>query len=76
MSIVSIPKELTKGDELVIIPRKVYERVIRLLSKSSQPHKKKLDPGFNQALNEVKQNKLIGPFSSLAAGLKILKQVK
>ena len=75
MKAISIPKEFTKGEELVILPRKVYERVLRLVE-TSKASKSFLDKGLKQALSEVKAGKIIGPFSSLSEGLKILKQTK
>lgn len=75
MKAISIPKEFTKGEELVILPRKVYERVLRLVE-TSKASKSIVDKGLKQALSEVKAGKTIGPFSSLSKGLRILKKTK
>lgn len=56
--IVSIPKELAKKD-LILIPRKDYERILTILN-----HYKELDKELKEATKEAKAGKLIGPFSS------------
>ncbi|MEK9143951.1 MAG: hypothetical protein AAB481_05000 [Patescibacteria group bacterium] len=56
MSVITIPKELTKGEELV--------------KTKISPLEKRLQ----QALREVQSGKTVGPFSTLAEGLRVLKQ--
>ncbi len=34
MSIIPIPKEITKGEELIVIPRKEYEKFLRFRFKN------------------------------------------
>lgn len=59
MVTVTIPKKITKGDELVIIPRKEFEKLLRPVKK------KKLDPDLAKALADVKAGRLIGPFKNV-----------
>lgn len=77
MTAITIPKELTKGDELIVIPRKLYERFLSLLDRQSllSSHAK-LDEGLLEALEDVKKGRMIGPFSTLDEGLAALKQMK
>lgn len=70
MATITIPKKITKGEELVIIPRKDYERLL------SFPKRKKLDRGLEKALEDVKKGRMIGPFSSLKEGLAALKRAR
>lgn len=56
MSVITIPKELTRGEELVVT--------------KISPLEKRLQ----QALREVQSGKIIGPFSTLADGLRVLKR--
>lgn len=60
MPIATIKKSITKGEELVIIPRREYEE-LKLYKKEND----NLDKEFSEALKEIKQGKLIGPFSSV-----------
>lgn len=60
MSVATIKKSITKGEELVIISRKEYEELV-----FSRKEKNGLDKGLLEALREVKQGKLIGPFTSV-----------
>lgn len=74
MTMMTIPKELTKGEELVIIPRKLYEQFLRILKAPASSYSRvKLDKGLREALEDVKRGRLIGPFSSLKEGLSTLK---
>lgn len=60
MVVVTINKSVTKGEELVIIPRKEYEELT-----FAKKTKNNLDKELLAALKEVKQGKIIGPFSSI-----------
>lgn len=60
MPIATIKKSITKGEELIIMPRKEYEDLI-----FSKREKNNLDNELLEALKEIKQGKLIGPFSSV-----------
>ncbi|OHA48869.1 MAG: hypothetical protein A2806_04210 [Candidatus Terrybacteria bacterium RIFCSPHIGHO2_01_FULL_48_17] len=62
MNPVTIPKKITKGEELVILSRKEYERL-------SQKQEAALDRDLAKALSDVRSGRLFGPFQSLR-GLK------
>lgn len=53
MTTITIPSRVTKGEELVVIPRKEYEKLTNL------------DKDLEQALKEVVERKAIGPFRSV-----------
>lgn len=77
MVTVTIPRQVTKGEELVVIPKKLYEQFIRVLkSKSLTGVNANLNSGLKEALKDVDEGRIIGPFSSLREGLNILKNVK
>jgi len=56
MSTVTIPKKITKGEELIILPRREYEKLLKF------PEEKKADPELEKALEDVRQGRVIGPF--------------
>ena len=60
MATVTINKSLTKGQELVVIPRQEYEGLLRITKE-----KNSLDKELAEALREVKNGKIIGPFKSI-----------
>lgn len=70
MSPITISKKLIKNDDLVIIPRKEYDALIRVVRKQIQP----LDKELAKALEEVEEGKTIGPFSNVKDLLKSLEQ--
>lgn len=77
MVTVTIPKQITKGEELVVIPKKLYEQFVRAFKiKSSTGVSAKLNSGLKDALADVEDGRVIGPFSSLSEGLRVLKNVK
>ena len=58
-----IPRTLTNGEELIVIPFKTY----KILIKNAKSKKKPLPHGLQQALTEARQGKAIGPFSTVSA---------
>ncbi len=72
MNTITIPKQITKGEELIIIPRKEYEEFLILKSKK----KAKINIDLEEALEDVRNGRLIGPFASIREGLRALKQAK
>jgi len=60
MTTITIPKKLTKGEELVIIPRKQYEEFLKILNRYN-----KLDQDLNKSIKQVKKGKIVGPFNSI-----------
>lgn len=75
MVTVSIPKEITKGEELVIIPKKLYEKFMHALKLKTKTEVLS-DKNLLEALEDVKKGKVEGPFSSINDGLKFLKKSK
>lgn len=71
MNTITIPKELTKKGDLVIIPRKEYEEFLRIAKKQTCA---KLDKDLDEALEDVKKGRLTGSFTSVKEGLRVLKQ--
>jgi len=70
MTIITIPKKITKGEELIIIPRKEYEKLL------GSPKGEKLDLGLGEALEDVRRGRMIGPSSSSKEGLAALKRAR
>ena len=70
MITITIPKKITRGEELVIIPRKDYEKLLKL------PRKKKLDMGIEEALEDIKKGRISRPFDSAEKMIKSLQTKK
>lgn len=66
MGAITIPKKITKGEELVVIPRKEYERILRF------PKRKKLDRGLEKALEDVRTGRISKPFNNIKKLIKSL----
>lgn len=64
MTTLTIPKDLIKNDDLVIIPRRKYEELLRN-SKLKKGKYTQLDRILDESVKEVRQGKFKGPFSSL-----------
>ena len=62
MTTVTIPKKLAREGDLVVVSRKKYERLLRIAKQSVE-----LDRDLEDALREVKSDKIAGPFSSVRA---------
>lgn len=62
MATITIPKKITKGEELVVIPRKEYAEFLRIFKKRGYT---RLDRDLDKAIEEVRQGKVIGPFGSV-----------
>lgn len=69
MSTIMIPKKITKGEELVIIPRREYERFLAREKKTGV-----LDPNLREALRDIKAGRVFGPFKTAKEGLRFLKK--
>ena len=75
MIIVTIPKELAKHGDLVLVPRKEYEIFLGWRKATQNSKKKKqtaLDKSLSIALREVREGKTLGPFSSVAEMRRVL----
>jgi len=61
MTTITIPKKFIKNDDLVFLPRREYEKLLRGVAGSSQPS----DVNLEEAMQEARNGKTIGPFSSI-----------
>ena len=79
MITLTIPKEMTRKGDLVIIPRREYERILdlgkKIIRKKVKPVSE-LDRGLEEALKEVREGKVFGPFDTVEKGIKFLKSDK
>jgi hypothetical protein len=57
-----ISKQQHEGDDLVILPRKKYEELLRRAIKQEEPE---LDSDIKQALEEIKKGRLSGPLETV-----------
>lgn len=71
MNAITIPKNLIKNDDLVILPRQDYETLLRA-AKTQKTHSQ-LDRDLDEALAEVKAGKITGPFKTAKALMTSLK---
>lgn len=69
---IMIPKEMTKGEELVIIPRRLFEEFKRVVKKE-KIMASFLDEDLDKAVKEVKEGKIIGPFKNAKSLIKSLR---
>lgn len=72
MNVITIPKNLIKNDDLVLIPRKEYERFLRIAKVKKQPYSR-LDRDLSEAIKEYREGKATGPFSSAKDLIKSLR---
>ncbi|MDP2768196.1 MAG: hypothetical protein Q8O41_12245 [Candidatus Methanoperedens sp.] len=70
MVTITIPQELIKNDDLIIIPRKEYEKLFRVFKKKTYTQ---LDRDLDEAISEYKAGKFFGPFTTAEQGIKFLK---
>ena len=73
MATITIPQKLIKNDDLIIIPRKEYEKLFRVFKKKTYTQ---LDRNLDEAILEVKQGKIIGPFTNTKDLIKSLRARK
>jgi len=60
MATITIPKKFANGKELIIVPKKDWEKLLKIAKmKISQA---KLEKGLKEALREVKTGRIRGPF--------------
>ena len=70
MATITIPQKLIKNDDLIIIPRKEYERLFRVSKKKKYTQ---LDRNLDEAISEYKAGKCFGPFTTAEQGIRFLK---
>lgn len=73
MATITIPKNLIKNDDLVIISRKKYEEFLYISKKRTYTE---LDWGLDKAIVEVRRGKIIGPFDNADDCIKSLQSKK
>lgn len=56
---ITIPKELVRKGELVLIPRVEYEGLLRV-----SKYQKELDESIAKSLKEIQKGKIAGPFGN------------
>ena len=75
---ITIPKKVTKGDELVVVPRKEYEGLLRFYNIQQAAKKKavkkepRLSKGLLQALKEVEEGKISKAYTDVDELIKAL----
>jgi len=65
METVTIPRKLAQKGNLVVIPQKDYEELLRIHKKHKEFYEG-LDRDLDRAINSYKKGKVVGPFSSVA----------
>ena len=71
--VITIPRSITQKGELVVIPRKEYERFLRFKVNGGAQRSKKSDPHIRKSLQELRQGRAIGPFKNAQDLLKSLR---
>lgn len=61
MTTVTIPRELAKKGDLIIIPRKEYEQLLVFRKNYTE-----FDHDLGEAIQQVKKGETFGPFNSAA----------
>lgn len=75
MTTITIPRDLIKKDDLVIIPRKEYEGLLRAAGRKKRVYTQ-LDKDLDEAIAEYKAGKYFGPFDNVRDLMKSLKSKK
>lgn len=77
MPAITIPKNFIKKDDLVIIPRKEYEELLRAAAeKKKRAHATQLDKDLDESIAEYRAGKYFGPFDNARDLMKSLKSKK
>ena len=64
METITIPRKLSRKGNLVVIPKKEYEELLK--AKKIKEFYAELDRDLDKAIDSYKKGKAIGPFSSIA----------
>ena len=72
MGIITIPKKFTNGKELIVVPKKDWERLCKIAKKKI--FRAELEKGLKKSLKEVKAGKIMGPFSKAEDLVKALEK--
>lgn len=74
MTTIIIPKKLIKEGDLVIVPRREYEELLRTADMRKKRIYTQLDKDLDKAIIEYREGKFFGPFNSAEDGIKFLKK--
>jgi hypothetical protein len=69
---ITIPKKITKGKELIIVPKEEWEKILKL-AKKKIAHLE-LERGLEEALKEVERGEIVGPFEKVENLIKSLER--
>ncbi len=72
MVTITIPKKVTNGKELIVVPKEDWERLLKIVKRKI--YQMELEKGLKEALEEVKAGKVIGPFSRAEDLIKALEK--
>lgn len=59
VKVITLPENLVRKRELVLIPRVEYEKLLSISEEQAE-----LNKGIVQSLKELKEKKLVGPFNN------------
>jgi len=71
METVTIPKKLSQKGDLVVIPRKEYEELLK--ARKIKEFYAELDRDLDIAINDYKAGRAYGPFTSVEESRRFLK---
>jgi len=74
MITITIPKKITNGKELIIVPKKDWENLWKIAKR--KVYEAELEKGLKEALEEVKEGKVIGPFTTAKEAIVALKRCR
>jgi hypothetical protein len=72
MVTIIIPKKITKGKELIIVPKEEWEKILKLAKKKIA--QLELERGLEEALKEVERGEIVGPFEKVENLIKSLER--
>lgn len=61
MTTLTIPKTITRGEELVLITRRKFEELLNVCRKQTYTA---LDQNLDKAIAQVRRGEIVGPFSN------------
>lgn len=65
MAVVTIPKNLIKEKDLILISRKEYEELLCLANVKAKRGYTQIDKDLDKAITKYKTGKFFGPFASI-----------
>ncbi|MBM4177403.1 hypothetical protein FJ208_01210 [Candidatus Gribaldobacteria bacterium] len=60
MDVITIPKKIIKNDDLVLLPRKLYEYFLSIVDRHNQ-----LEKDLSISFRQAKAGRIKGPFASV-----------